>query len=442
MRTRLLMGCTSAFMLLFLTASQLLAATLTVAPSGSGKYLLQGGSFTGVAALDVTVNYDTATLSAPQIAKRELAGPLFVANPNIPGQVRLAFIADAGVSGSGAIAEITFTVKGGSPPLPTVGAASLYDVNSVSIPVTAGSSTVPPSSGSPVVQPVPREPIWTGGTGDAGSKPQTGSTATTGSGTPTWLGTVTMPGDAQKTAETKAPQVDEPPPPPQPAAAAGHELEAAIPTSTAPQPPPRERFKLPVAPASIVDRFRTYTGELTVAALKPLFTQRGGTWATQQPEIAPADGKTKVSVLINLERAGLEAPNFALRGLEMSSLRTVGETGWQIEATPAKDKTKASITMLVEDATAEIPVTVVPPLPAPWAGKKLTEAEVNRYLLDRGTAKAPAGDLNRDGRRDYLDDYIMIGNFLMSAANDQSRPAAAPKNSSSTGDAPKAPARP
>jgi hypothetical protein len=72
--------------------------------------------------------------------------------------------------------------------------------------------------------------------------------------------------------------------------------------------------------------------------------------------------------------------------------------------------------LLLDDAAVELPVLVVPPLPKNWADKKLTEAEVNKFLVERGTAKAPAGDLNNDGLRDYRDDYIMIGNYLLATA--------------------------
>ena len=41
--------------------------------------------------------------------------------------------------------------------------------------------------------------------------------------------------------------------------------------------------------------------------------------------------------------------------------------------------------------------------------------DVNRFLAERGTEKAPLGDLNNDGRRDYRDDYIMVGNYLLAS---------------------------
>jgi hypothetical protein len=184
---------------------------------------------------------------------------------------------------------------------------------------------------------------------------------------------------------------------------------------------------LPVPPANVLERFRTYTGERTVAALKPLFTQRGGAWIAQEPAIARADGKTPLTVLIMLERVGLEAPNFALRSLELKALKTVGEAGWSVEGVPVAGAVQASIAMLLDDAATDIPLVVIPPLPAAWAAKKLAEADVNRFLVERGTEKMPVGDLNNDGRRDYRDDYIMVGNYLAATllSREKTEPAAA-----------------
>ena len=418
MHKRMLVGiCCVTMIVLLGSVASLMAATISVVPSGSGKYLVQGGNFSGVAALDVTVKYDAATLSAPQVSQKELAsGTLFVANPNLAGQVRLAFVHSSGVSGSGTIAEITFTARGSSAAQPSISAASLYDANGTTIPVTVGGSTVQESSGGPLVQPVSPEPLWTGGRGDSGTKTVSdkGTPATTG--TQLWLGTVTMPGDTTQSKEPGKPVVTDTPPPSPPPTTAGSDLEGkSAPPATTPAPA-RERFTLPAPPASVLERFRTYNGERTVAALKPLFSQRGGAWVTQEPAIALSDGETRLTVQITLDRVGLEAPNFALRGLEMSSLQPVGETGWRIEALPVKGSLQATVSLLVEEAAAELPVTVIPPLPKSWAGKKLTDAEVNRFLAERGTEKVPLGDLNSDGRRDYRDDYIMIGNYLLASS--------------------------
>lgn len=406
-------------LVLLVPVASVLAATITLVPVGAGKYQVVGNGFSGAAALDVWVKYDPASLSAPQVTQGSLAnGTLFAANPNRGvGQIQLAFVHASGVSGSGPVAEISFTLKGGSGAPPSIASASLYDTNGKAISLTGGSSVTESPAGGIVVQPVTKEPLWTGGTGgtgNAGAGVQTSAPLTTSAGVAG--GSITLPGDpfggAGTTRETSRPQVSEQTPPPSPPPPS--ELESrSTPAQPTPPPPAKERRKLPPPPASVLERFRTYKGETTVAAMKPLFTLPVGGWVVQEPAIALADGKAKLTVQITLERAGLEAPNFALRGLEMTALKTVGEAGWLIEAIPAAGSLKGSISLLLDDAAAELPVLVVPPLPKVWAGKKLTEIEVNKFLVERGAPKSPVGDLNNDGLRDYRDDYIMIGNYLL-----------------------------
>ena len=45
--------------------------------------------------------------------------------------------------------------------------------------------------------------------------------------------------------------------------------------------------------------------------------------------------------------------------------------------------------------------------------RPVTEADFQLFLKERGTPSASRFDLNRDGRRDYLDDYIFTANYLV-----------------------------
>ena len=49
---------------------------------------------------------------------------------------------------------------------------------------------------------------------------------------------------------------------------------------------------------------------------------------------------------------------------------------------------------------------------------KLTEADFMLFLKERGDVKNPKGDLNGDGKRDYQDDYIFAGNYILQAGID------------------------
>lgn len=59
------------------------------------------------------------------------------------------------------------------------------------------------------------------------------------------------------------------------------------------------------------------------------------------------------------------------------------------------------------------PLTLVPKA-SPEVGKKkgLDEAAFNAFLSERGTSERPKFDLNNDGKRDYIDDYIYTANYI------------------------------
>lgn len=55
------------------------------------------------------------------------------------------------------------------------------------------------------------------------------------------------------------------------------------------------------------------------------------------------------------------------------------------------------------------PRTIVPPVKTPLT---FDERGWNRFLKEVGTAKVPLNDLNKDGVRDYKDEFIFVANCL------------------------------
>jgi hypothetical protein len=176
----------------------------------------------------------------------------------------------------------------------------------------------------------------------------------------------------------------------------------------------------PAAPAEnkgsqvtgVLEAFRTYKGEISPNALTELFT-RAMAGTKQEPPVALSDGKTAVKVYI--DAGGKETPHFALNGARLVSLKTAGDTSWVIEALPNQGVYDASVMIMEGDRISQVPMTVAPPIPAEFkfgVGGKLTEADFKRFLSERGTGKSPRFDLNGDGKRDYIDDYIFTANYL------------------------------
>ena len=65
----------------------------------------------------------------------------------------------------------------------------------------------------------------------------------------------------------------------------------------------------------------------------------------------------------------------------------------------------------------EFPLAVAPSAATAAGTPALgTEADFVRFLKDRGTDKQPHFDLNGDGARNYVDDYIFAVNYLAAQA--------------------------
>ena len=226
-----------------------------------------------------------------------------------------------------------------------------------------------------------------------------------------WLGGVTMPQDAGS-------QRDKAETPSLPSAPVQAEEKQA---DTQPVKVEANVAGKPAAPAEtggsqvtgVLEAFRTYKGEISPNALTELFT-RAMAGTKQEPPIAMSDGKTSVKVYI--ETGGKETPDFALNGARLVALKTAGNTTWVIEALPNKGVYDASVMIMEGGRIRQVPMTVAPPIPAEFkfgVGGKLAEADFKRFLSERGTGKSPRFDLNGDGKRDYIDDYIFTANYLV-----------------------------
>jgi hypothetical protein len=158
----------------------------------------------------------------------------------------------------------------------------------------------------------------------------------------------------------------------------------------------------------VLERFRTYQGAKTPAAMMELFRKPIANTIHQEPAIVVSDGKTSFRLIADLPAGSVISPNFALSGAKMVSLKSGEVPGrWIVEAMPAKSVLKATVTILQDGSIYEYPLTVVPPIAA-ISGK---EADFTVFLKDSGV-KAPKFDLNADGKHDYQDDYIYTAHYL------------------------------
>lgn len=108
--------------------------SLTIVPGGDGTYYLQANNLSGVAGMDLTINYDTSILTSPVVTQGALvSGTIMAANTSIPGAIRIAVVGATPFSGSGTIAILAFTVSTRNQTTPVISSVSM--VNSSGEPV-------------------------------------------------------------------------------------------------------------------------------------------------------------------------------------------------------------------------------------------------------------------------------------------------------------------
>jgi len=391
------------------------AGVVSITPSGNGIYTVNGSGFSGVNGADLVITYDRATLSNPKVTQGSLmSGALLAANTNVSGSIKLALVHPSGVSGTGPIATISFTLRpGSSPGRVQLASVKLIDASGRDLGAQAQNDPSPTTQGPGQTTNQPT---------DQPAEQSTGQTTGTGGGTtPVWMGGVAMPSEGGTPPEKVKEQETAPPPEPE---LISEKATAPAPESEAPreksEPSPSKEAEKKFAPIkSVLEQFRLFQGEKSPKTLMALFgnTTEG---IRQEPPVALSDGGTRVKVIIERPSSGKAAPNFALKGAKLESLGMEGDAAWVVEILPNKGVFEATVTMLRSGTMTEIPLTVAPPLPAggkPGEGSGLTEADFNQFLKERGTDKAPRFDQNGDGKRDYIDDYIFTANFIVKNAS-------------------------
>ena len=169
---------------------------------------------------------------------------------------------------------------------------------------------------------------------------------------------------------------------------------------------------------SVLDRFKEYNGERTPDALVSLFDQDGSFWCRQDPSVALSDGKTIVRVTFVSAPGKKTSSDVAVTGAKLISLKPYsGSTNtWIAEVLPDKGAYRASLAVLQGEVRMVYPLTVAPKA-APGISRsgRMKKSDFYQYVTGRGPAPSTGFDANHDGKRDYLDDYIMTANYLAAA---------------------------
>jgi hypothetical protein len=153
---------------------------------------------------------------------------------------------------------------------------------------------------------------------------------------------------------------------------------------------------------SVLDRFQSFKGERTEAALCQLFDPDPAAPFHQTPAVAMADGRTAVTVTFNLAFPGQDVNIMVLTNTRLLSFNYVNDgTSAEMIVMPDEGSYRCSLMANTGDRIFDLPLTIAPPL-AP----ELVVLGVNGEEIIRR-------DYNGDGVADYLDDYILMANRLV-----------------------------
>jgi len=159
----------------------------------------------------------------------------------------------------------------------------------------------------------------------------------------------------------------------------------------------------------VLERFRTHTGQRTPEELTALFTLPADTNVRQLPSIAISDGRTAVIIAVRLPAADGRAISFSLEGATLIGTNKIKNAEWELKALPDKGVVTMSLLVMHGSEAIRYPLTVAPQLPA---ATDLSPKGFREFLSSDAGSGLGAKDLNGDGRRDYLDEYIFTANFL------------------------------
>lgn len=399
------------------------APFLVLTGRGNGLFEVMGKGLENVGGIDLTVSYNPATLTDPRVSQRGLTyGAMMTPNLSVPGTVRVGIVKPQGITGTGSMIMLSFSPMTRGQGEITSFTAHLVSTKAADIPVQtqvlvndSGSITGDPFAGG-LVSP-PTDPI----------------TGTSGGGTPVTLGVVTYPdmptpgsvGVPAPPPETAIPvpttlvppvpepvtEVDRPGGPPEALNTTGGRPEKGVVSQPQPQP-----GAVGVAPnpadvgKSILELFRNYVGPVAPQWLIQLFSRPERSGFHQEPAILLADGTTRGTVTLDIPLSGERSPNFALNGARLVSLKIDGSR-YLLEIMPDTKVVDASLMVLNNGVFTEYPLTVAPAMDIKSVPTgKNAEGAFALYLRGIGEGR---GDLNGDGRADYVDEYIYTANYLV-----------------------------
>lgn len=410
------------------------AAPITISQTGSGSYSISTVDLPEASGMELVVKYNADYLTAPQVKSGALipSGSLFVPNTSSAGNIRIGIVAGGAIKGTGEMVAITFTVNKKSAPLPTL-TASVFSEAGTQLAVDSSSPFAQLPGAASNTDGSKTAPSGNSGTVSAGTSAVSSSTTTASQSTvqtTSMSGSVLLPqesgaagtgavsredsrweiarDDAGTGYAAATPSVDSRN---RPAASAEAAVAAAVPATQS-----KAASSTLQSRQSVLDRFRTYKDVRSLKQFSALFdvSSLRAAGIVQSPAIVVSDGKSRVIISIDLGKV-TDTPSFSLKGANQKSLRRVSDKKWELEALPQKGKSDVRLSILLKGERIEIPLVVIPPLGQAYTREfdAFTATTLDAQLAKPLKNNRPAYDLNSDKKQDYIDDYVLVGHWLL-----------------------------
>ncbi len=399
-------------------------STVTISSDGTGVFLLQGMGIEDAAALEINILYDANTLANPRVVEGPLiSGAMTAINQSLPGMVRMVIIRLSPIKGSGVIATLSFDRKGSSPGIITSMNVRLADIKGSPLSAAAQVSNSPDAANNAAASSQDQN-MATGTT----TSVLTGMPGTTSNpySIPSTIVVVGQPSGtdaSNKTADTTLTrELDNgQPSAPDSAGSVVHEPAARVqktdPAAAADDSKiPKVVKKTIYTQKSVLDRFKEYQGERTIASLVSLFENESMIGCRQEPPVSISDGKSITRVVFVSTPGADPASDIAVMGARLIALKRDADNTntWIAELVPEKGTFRASLAVSQGGLKMIFPLTVAPEIKVDHIrSRSWTDADFAYYL------KKQRADLNSDGKRDYIDDYVFTANYLYAVGKTQ-----------------------
>lgn len=350
--------------------------TMFVSPDGDGAYIVEGDNAQGVQAIDITIGYDTASLATPRVEAQ--GGTATNVSADTPGMLAVSIFRenpDASFE-----LHVKFDKQGNLPGVINYVAATAIDTDGKNYAASSDTRALtPPPTTPPEPGPTPSPPSDSGAT------------------------------DASRDGDILRELVDATP-------AAGNAVAPGAP-GPAPQPEKPEKDRRTTGDGdkgeglrkSVLDRFAEFRGKKGLAELTSLFERTGREGIVQEPAIAISDGKAPVTVTLEVQSAGVHAPDFSVTDAKLVALRKAGEKSWVITALPNEGTWQASLILRQGSGKVEFPLVVAPSI---RIEKGINEKNFCAALEKYVAAQAAGQKWERGLSRRHLHEYIFIANYL------------------------------